>query len=196
MQAQWNERFAAAGHKYGTAPNAFVREQAGQLPAGARVLVPGDGEGRNSVWLASQGHTVWAVDYAENGLAKAPVLPPARLHTQWADLESWQPAPDSFDAVVLTYVHLPSSFRQAAHRRLAAALRPGGLLLLEAFHPGQLPLSSGGPKDPDMLYTLAQLQEDFAGLLHTQLGWEGLVNLDEGPGHQGPGQVTRYIGRR
>jgi hypothetical protein len=47
-----------------------------------------------------------------------------------------------------------------------------------------------------MLYTLADLRDDFAGLLDETLGWEGEVMLDEGPGHQGAGRVTRYVGAR
>jgi SAM-dependent methyltransferase len=203
MQAFWNQRYAEPGYKYGTEPNAFLREQAVRLPAGAQVLVPGDGEGRNSVWLAAQGHQVLAVDVAEVGLAKARQLAlaqgdaiSARLRTQWADLAEWQPPAGRFDAVVLTYVHLPSAIRTAAHRRLAAALKPGGRLIIEAFHPRQLGRPSGGPKELDMLITLSQLRTDFHGLLRETLGRETEVLLDEGPGHQGAAFVTRWLGQR
>lgn len=199
----WDERFAEPGYKYGTAPNAFLLDQATTLPAESRILLPGDGEGRNGVWLAQQGHRVLAVDYSEVGLAKARSLAAqrgadtaARLTTQWADLADWAAPEASFDAVVLIYCHLPSAIRRLAHPRLAAALKPAGRLILEAFHPDQLGRSSGGPKDRDMLYTLDDLRADFAGLLDERLGWQGEVTLDEGPGHQGPGQVTRYVGQR
>ncbi|MDQ5926055.1 MAG: hypothetical protein QG554_997, partial [Pseudomonadota bacterium] len=49
------------------------------------------------------------------------------------------------------------------------------------------------------LYTLAGLRSDLlnAGLQGAELvGWEGLVTLDEGPFHQGPAQVTRWVWRR
>lgn len=202
MSNFWDERFAEPGFKYGTEPNAFLREQAAALPAGARVLVPGDGEGRNGVWLATQGHRVLAVDASSVGLAKAQALAaergiaPDAFQTELADLNDWAPTPAAFDAVVLVFCHLPAALRRLAHPRLAEALEPGGLLLLEAFHPRQLGRSSGGPKDVDMLYTLADLRADFAGRLDEQWGWEGEVPLDEGPGHQGAGEVTRYVGRR
>jgi SAM-dependent methyltransferase len=195
----WDQRFAEPGFKYGTAPNAFLLTQAHRLPAAARVLVPGDGEGRNGVWLAEQGHAVQSVDGSGIGLAKARTLAAERgatIATLHADLADWQPAPASADAVVLVFVHLPSALRRDVHRRLAAALVPGGWLVLEGFHPRQLGRMSGGPKDIDMLMPLAALREDFAGLLDEVLGEETETPLDEGPGHKGDAVVTRYVGRR
>lgn len=199
----WDDRFAEPGYKYGTAANAFLREQAERMPAGCQVLVPGDGEGRNGVWLAEQGHQVTAVDYSEVGLTKARALAAgrgsavaARLYTQLADLADWAPAPGAFDALVLVFCHLPSALRRVAHPRLADGLKPGGWLILEAFHPTQLGRSSGGPKDVDMLYTLADLRADFGERFDEVLGVETEVLLDEGPGHQGAGVVTRFVGRR
>ncbi|TDM05472.1 MAG: SAM-dependent methyltransferase [Ideonella sp. MAG2] len=202
MQSFWNERFAAPGYKYGTAPNAFLVEQAAAWPAPRAVLAVGDGEGRNGVWLAEQGHQVLAVDYAQTGLDKALALaqqrsvPPGRYATLCADLAAWQPAPQSTEAVVLIYCHLASALRRPAHRHLARSLKAGGVLVLEAFHPTQKGRPSGGPQDVDMLYTLDDLRADFAGELDEVLGWEGEVRLDEGPGHQGLGWVTRFVGLR
>ncbi len=195
----WDQRFAEPGYKYGTEPNAFLMEQATCLVSPADVLVPGDGEGRNGVWLARQGHRVTAVDYSPVGLQKARELAATQgvtLATVLADLADWTPAPASFDAVVLVYTHLPGAIRHSAHRRLAAGLRPGGWLILEAFHPAQLAHGSGGPKDPDMLYTPALLGADFHGLLAPTLTWDGEITLSEGPGHQGLAHVTRWVGRR
>lgn len=194
----WDQNFSIAGYKYGTAPNAFLVEQAHRFPPAGDVLVPGDGEGRNSVWLAQQGHRVTAMDSSAVGLQKAQVLAVERgvpLLTVLEDLADWTPAPASVDAVVLTFVHLPVAIRASAHQRLALALRPGGWMLLEAFHPLQLAHTSGGPKAPEMLYTLDLLRADFAGLLTEVLAWEGEVMLDEGPGHQGLAHVTRWLGR-
>lgn len=194
----WDQNFAAAGYKYGTQPNAFLVWQSQRLAPASDVLVPGDGEGRNGVWLAQQGHRVTAMDGSVVGLQKAQALAAERgvtLATMHGDLADWAPAPASFDAVVLTFVHLPPAIRAGAHRRLAAGLRPGGLLLLEAFHPLQLQHSSGGPKDETMLYTPEQLRADVGDSLEELLAWQGEVTLDEGPGHQGRAHVTRFVGR-
>lgn len=195
----WDERFAEPGFKYGLEPNAFVQQQAAQLAPGSQVLMPGDGEGRNGVWLAQQGHQVTSVDSSAVGLKKASELAAQRgvtLTTKHVDLAHWAPDPGSFDAVIIVFAHLPESFRRDAHRRLAQGLKPGGRLVLEAFHPDQLRYSSGGPKDVTMLYSPGQLSEDFAGLLSPELVWYGEMTLSEGPGHQGPAIVTRWIGNK
>jgi len=199
MSSFWDQRFAEPGYKYGTAPNAFLREQAHRLPARARVLAPGDGEGRNSVWLAERGHRVQALDSSGVGLAKARALAAGRgvaIDTVQIDLADWRPEPGGAEAVVLIFTHLPSTLRRAVHRTAALALAPGGWLLLECFHPQQIGRPSGGPKDPDMLATLPALRADFAGLLDEVLAWDGETVLDEGPGHQGAARTVRYLGRR
>ena len=195
----WDQRFAEPGYKYGTEPNVFLQQQAARLAPASQVLVPGDGEGRNGVWLSAQGHHVTSVDSSAVGLQKAVALAQQRglaLNTQVVDLADWVPEAQSFDAVVLIYTHLPFSFRQQAHRRLAAALRPGGWLMLEAFHPKQLQHTSGGPKDASMLYTTDLLTQDFAGVMTPVLSWQGEVQLSEGSGHQGLAHVTRWVAQK
>lgn len=195
----WDQRFSEPGFKYGTEPNAFVREQAALLPPGSRLLLPGDGEGRNGVWLAQQGHQVTSVDMSAVGLQKAAALAAQRgvsLSTELVDLAHWAPEPDQFDAVLLVFTHLPGRIRREAHRRLARGLKPGGRLIIEAFHPEQMRLSSGGPRDVDMLYTPEQLSDDLAGLLAPLQVWQGEITLSEGPGHQGLAVVTRWVGQK
>ena len=195
----WDQRFSEPGFKYGTEPNAFVRKQAVLLPPGSRLLLPGDGEGRNGVWLAQQGHQVTSVDMSAVGLQKAAALAAQRgvsLSTELVDLAHWAPEPDQFDAVLLVFTHLPRRIRRDAHRRLARGLKPGGRLIIEAFHPEQMCLTSGGPRDVDMLYTPEQLSDDFAGLLAALQVWQGEITLSEGPGHQGLAVVTRWVGQK
>ncbi len=199
----WDQQYSVPDFKYGTQANWFLRNQAAHLHPGSAVLLPGDGEGRNSVWLARRGHHVTAVDNSRVGLEKASRLASENgvaLALIQADLAQWVPTPASFDAVVLTYVHLPASWRRMAHQRLVSALRPGGWLILEAFHPQQLRHSSGGPKDESMLYSADMIRADFSAdpgvILDEVLAWEGEAHLDEGSGHQGAAYLTRYVAHR
>ena len=128
----WDQAYSdVEGYKYGEQPNAFLKEQAHRIPPRARVLLPGDGEGRNGVWLAEQGHQVCALDNSAVGLAKAEALAHRRqvtLQTVLVDLADWQPEPASADAVVLTYLHLPPPLRTPVMHKLVQALKPGGVL--------------------------------------------------------------------
>lgn len=194
----WDGRFADSGHYYGTRPNGFLVDQAWRLPPKARVLAVADGEGRNGVWLAEQGHKVVAVDASPRGLQKASTLALQRgvsLSTICADLRDWDWPDAVYDAVAAIFFHLPSTTRQTLHRRMLAAVKPGGVAILEAFRPDQLPLTSGGPKNPDMLFTAAMLREDFADA-DILLCEETRAELYEGPGHRGPAELVRLVARR
>lgn len=200
MREFWNQKFSGEAYKYGEQPNAFLAEQApSYLGPGAKVLVPGDGEGRNGVWLAEQGFEVTSLDCSDVGLAKAQDLAKRRgvvVQTVLADLTEWEPPAASFDAVAVSYLHLTSAQRPTIMGALMRALRPGGVLILEAFHPTQLGLSSGGPKDVDMLYTLEGLREDAKACDRSGQELYGVVCetlLNEGPFHQGLARVTRWV---
>jgi SAM-dependent methyltransferase len=199
----WDSAFSAPGYKYGEAPNAFLASQEPHFTRGSRVLVPGDGEGRNGVWLAERGHIVATIDASQVGVEKARTLAAARgvsLDIQLGDLELFVPEPASVDVVASIYLHLPAPLRRRVHQRLLTALAPGGWFVLEAFHPRQLGRASGGPKDVAMLYTSADIIGDIAAVGTEQYeiieATETETTLDEGPGHRGPAVVTRIVARR
>lgn len=196
--AFWDQRYAAEEYAYGTAPNTGLVALAHLLPRAARVLVPGDGEGRNGVWLATRGHRVTAVDQSAEGLRKCAQLAAScavSVETVLADLASYSPEVAGFDALVLMFVHLPPEIRRDVHRRLCRALKPGGVLILEGFDRSHAGLPGGGPRDPAWLFDAATLREDFADC--DDLAIELIdTELDEGPHHQGRARVLRAHGRR
>jgi len=188
-------------YRYGTEPNAFLASMADEVLApGSRVLVVGDGEGRNGVWLAAQGHEVVTVDASAEGVRKAKALAAARgvapdiRQGMFPDAVAHE-AP--FDAVVLTFIHVPGELRPRFHKAALDALKPGGVVLLEAFRPEQITLdrTSGGPPVEAMMFTPEQMHEDF-GHLHDVRIEAPTVHLDEGPGHNGTAEVVRVVGRK
>ena len=197
-QDLWDARYAAEDYLFGTEPNEYLRAQARRLSPGLQALAVGDGEGRNAVWLARQGLEVTLVDISPVGLAKAHRLAErhgCRVTTIAADLTRWDWPTAAFDLVVEIFVHVPTDGRRTIHRAMAAALRPGGLALVEAFQKGQTARASGGPRTRPLLYDAASLAEDFAALETLEL-LEGTVLLAEGSKHRGPAAVVRYLGRR
>lgn len=191
----WDNRFAEKGFAYGTEPNAFLVTQKHLLKPGMQALAVADGEGRNGVWLAQQGLEVLSVDQSAVGLAKARELAAQRgvsIRTEQADLTTWKWPEGEFDIVVAIYAHFSPAHRTAMHARMYAALKPGGVLILEAFTPKQLEYKTGGPQDPAMLYTAEMLRSDFAGE-EILLLEESLPALSEGPYHRGTAAVVRLV---
>lgn len=194
----WDERYSGDDYAYGTEPNRWLVEHVERIAPGGRVLSLGEGEGRNAVWLAEHGFFVDAVDGSPVGLEKArrlAVLRGVRIDTVVEDLSRYQAAPSAYDALLLAFVHLPPALRVIVHAKGAVALKPGGVVILEAFTPRQLAFSSGGPKDPAALYEPDAIRADFPGV-----SWDILeeveTELDEGAHHRGRAAVLRGVGRR
>jgi SAM-dependent methyltransferase len=193
MKHFWNERYSLPEYVYGDTPNTFFREQLEKLKPGT-ILLPGEGEGRNAVWAASAGWQVVAVDYSEAAREKALALA-AKKHTNLnqylvEDLNSFMPLEKHYDAIALIFVHLMPTERQLLHQKLLKALKPGGTIIIEAFHPDQLQYNSGGPKNYEMLYTSEMLLKDFDGLKINFLD-EGTYHLSEGNFHRGEAALVR-----
>src|SRR6266436_852155 len=73
MRNPWALEYARTRDRYiwGKSPSGFARELVGLIPAGGRVLDLGCGEGRDSVYFASCGFDVTALDLSNEGLKKA-----------------------------------------------------------------------------------------------------------------------------
>lgn len=197
-QKMWDERFAQAEPVYGEHPNAYLRAQAYRLTPGCKVLVPGDGYGRNGMWLARQGFRVSTVDLSPVGVErgrKAARAAGLAMSIEEADLATWPWPVGDFDAVASIFLHLPPDIRPQIHGKMLAALKPGGLLIIEAFTPAQLQNSSGGPKQVELLYTSEILRKDFAEADALEL-LEVEIDLDEGRMHRGPAAVVRGVFRK
>ena len=196
----WDQQYAGDDYRYGTAPNAFLREQATHFAPASDILVPGDGEGRNGVWLAQQGHDVVSLDFSRVGLDKAEALAAERgvtIETWHLDLADWVDLPDPdvpWDAIVSVFVHLPQPLRGRVAEAATRQSRPGAVLILEAYTPAQPALGTGGPKDPALLLTGRDVTADWEG-------WRLDVRLVErrifeGMGHQGLSSVVQALGLR
>jgi SAM-dependent methyltransferase len=195
---QWDERFAPGAEAYGREPSRYLEEKRHLLRPGQLALVPADGGGRNGVWLARQGLRVRSVDFSPAGLARAREFASSSgvpLETELADLLAWTWPRDTYDLVAAIYFHLPSAHRPRIHRAMLDALRPGGHVLIEAFHVDQLAYASGGPRDADLLMTEERLRSDFeAGdILECR---QDRVVLDESRLHRGPAALMRLLVRK
>jgi len=154
----WDERYKASELVWSAEPNRWVEEELSDQPPG-RALDLAAGEGRNSIWLASLGWQVTAVDYSPVALDKGrrlaeqqPIVEPGRIEWTVADVRSWRASPGTYDLVLLSYLHLPADERSAALEGAAEAVAPGGMLLVVAHALSNLTDGTGGPRDPSVLY--------------------------------------------
>ena len=194
----WDARYAEPALAYGDAPNDFLASVAGRLAFNSRVLCLAEGQGRNAVWLAERGHAVTAVDRSAVGLARANALAAERgvqIETVVADLVDYDLGEAAWDAVVSIFAHTPSDVRRALHRRVVAALRPGGAFILEAYTPEQAARDTGGPSGPgavDLTMTAAGLADELAGL-DAEILREAERAVVEGCYHRGDAAVVQVL---
>ena len=190
----WDERYSAEEYAYGTKPNEFLEAYVSRIPKG-EVLSLAEGEGRNAVFLAKQGYKVTAVDSSVVGLNKARKLAEesgVEVEFIHADLADFDLGEDSWDGIVSIFVPLPSSIRKQLHKRVEAALKRGGVFLIEAYTPNQLKHGTGGGNSADVMQTRESLSLELAGLK-----FKHLVELEreviEGAYHTGLGSVVQAI---
>jgi SAM-dependent methyltransferase len=195
----WDQRFSQAGFLFGTEPNAYLESQRHVFVSGKKALAVADGEGRNSVWLARQGLEVDAFDSSLVGVAKAGQLAQSAavsVNFKVCDCDSWTWQAQAYDYVVAIFIQFaPPEMRQRLFANIQRTLKPGGYLILQGYTLKQLQYNTGGPGQPDQLYTEELLRSAFAGLEIIDLqAYEAM--LDEGTQHRGPSALIGMLGRQ
>ena len=158
----WNTVYTKETMKFRREASAFVRHAIEGRTAG-RALDLGMGQGRNALFLASQGWQVTGVDISDAAIAEAnaaALKANLSLKTVQQGLSEFDIGDGQWDLIVLSYMQFwlarqsPPQFN-----RLAAALAPGGLLAVEGF------AAEDAPGGPTMGYKSNQLLASFAPLL-------------------------------
>lgn len=157
----WDERYRSADAIWSGDPNPqLVAEMSGVAPGTA--LDAGCGEGADAVWLAERGWQVTAADISTVALERgrtaaetAGVAP--RIDWRQADFTTWIPPERAFDLVSAQFVQLAPPLRETVFHRLAAAVKPGGTLLVVGHHPSDLETGVRRPKAPGVLYAAAEI---------------------------------------
>ncbi|MEN2284438.1 class I SAM-dependent methyltransferase [Algoriphagus sp. SE2] len=202
MKQFWNDRYASEQFAYGQEPNVFFKQELDKLKKG-KILLPADGEGRNSVYAARQGWESFACDISIKGKEKAMKLAKSQnvdLNYSVGDFGDLSYEDQYFDTIALIYAHFPAEKKHEFHRLVDQYLKVGGRLVLEAFSKNHLQYNSknskvGGPKDIDMLYSVDEIRNDFSNY-DFELLEEIETYLSEGEYHIGRGSVVRCVGRK
>jgi len=162
----WDARYAGVENLWARKPNRFLVAEVSGLPQG-RALDLACGEGQNAIWLATLGWRVTGVDYSEVAIAKAcerAERDGVDVEFLCADLVTYEPEPSAFDLVVLLYLHIPADERRGILERAAAALAPGGTLVLVGHDTLNMTEGVGGPSDPAIHFTPDEIAAELPGL--------------------------------
>jgi 2-polyprenyl-3-methyl-5-hydroxy-6-metoxy-1,4-benzoquinol methylase len=169
-QEYWDDRYATHDHVWSGRPNPRLVEHTADLPPGLALDV-GCGEGADVVWLAERGWRTTGADVSTVALEKA------RRHageagvadrTSWThvDLVAGDQLPDGFDLVSAMYLHVPESRFARVYAAIAAAVRPGGTLLVAGHHPAERETDLRNPHLGHLLFPPERVTEVLGG------GWQ------------------------
>lgn len=198
----WDDKFNEDFYIYGKGPNAFLEKNLTGFKPG-KVLFAAEGEGRNAVFAAEKGWEVKAFDQSTVGQKKALELAEEKavnIDYRTGDFLEIPYRENSFDALVLIYAHFPQKFRTDYFAKMRSLLKVGGTLIFECFgenHPDWQAKNPkvGGPKDPELLFSTAEVKHYFPDFDFNVLK-EEVTTLQEGAHHIGKGSVVRAMAKK
>lgn len=192
----WDERFSIEDYLFGAEPaQALVKLEHYLIPQGD-TLVIADGEGRNSVYLASKGFKVTATDASTVANVKAKALAASRnvaVDYQVEDFFDIDWSAKQYDNIVgIFFQFIPPDKIKQVLTALRTAIKKGGTLLIHGYTPQQIELATGGPKDVSLMYT-KELFEDMFENVEILVNNEYQMQLTEGSGHNGPSALIDFV---
>jgi cyclopropane fatty-acyl-phospholipid synthase-like methyltransferase len=192
----WDDRFSIEDYLFGAEPaQALVKLEHYLIPQGD-TLVIADGEGRNSVYLASKGFKVTATDASTVANVKAKALAASRnvaVDYQVEDFFDIDWSAKQYDNIVgIFFQFIPPDKIKQVLTALRTAIKKGGTLLIHGYTPQQIELATGGPKDVSLMYT-KELFEDMFENVEILVNNEYQMQLTEGSGHNGPSALIDFV---
>jgi SAM-dependent methyltransferase len=143
-------------------PDAFLVEEVEGLTPGS-ALDLGCGDGGDSLWLASRGWKVTAVDFASAAISRVEAAAAEHqlpVRGVVADIVAYEhDAPT--DLVFLNFIHLLPDDRTRMLSNAAAALAPGGTLLYNGISRTTTEVDIPG----ELLSTVDEIVDDLQGLV-------------------------------
>lgn len=176
----WDERYRASERLWSAGPNQFVEDRLSAREAGEGLDLA-SGEGRNAIWLASQGWKMTAVDFSGVALERGQEQSDDVDFVE-ADVFTWEPE-GTFDLILIAYLHVEAEPLAELVERAIGWLNPGGELFMIGHDISNLDEGVGGPQVPEILWDLDLMLE-----------WLGDLKLIEGGIVERPVEVDGDIG--
>ncbi len=196
---RWQERFAAPGYLFGTAPNEFLKATRISCAKARRRWRSPTAKAATACSWPSRGSTSLSVDFSPLAQDKARKLAAERgvtLRVEQVDIINWDWPAEAFDVVAAIFFQFTGpAGRDKIFAGIKKALKPGGLLLLEGYGPKQLEYKTGGPPHLENLYTRELLEKAFGDFASIEVrAYDAEIN--EGPGHGGMSALVDLVGRK
>lgn len=195
IKNKWDESFAKEGFVYGVDPNQFIEMEANRFKSGSKIACLAEGEGRNAVYLAKQGHDVTAYDISNVGLNKASKLAEnngVSIKTKQMNLIEEDLPKNAYDHAILVFGHVHKKDQATLINNLIRTVKKGGLVMFEVYSDAQLKYKTGGPGKLEFLYAPKTILDiiDSYECLHF---YYGEAMRHEGSRHNGLGHVIQVI---
>lgn len=178
-QEFWNGKFSDPATRFRREASQLLVDAIRDRRPGLAIDL-GMGEGRNAIYLAQHGWSVTGVDLSDVGVAQARKRARelgVELRAVVDDLDHFDFGRERWDLITLFYLHAwYRGAKPGSAQRIRAALKPGGLLVVEGF-----------AGDEKYAFHSNELLRDFDGL--TILRYEDL----EGEAEWDPGRKSHII---
>ena len=161
-KSAWDAKYNRPNFIFGKRPADFLAENYHYLPFEGTVLDMGMGEGRNAVFLAQKGFKVTGVDISSVAVKKANLLAKeygVKIKGVVASLKDYNIPPGSFDAIICFYY-----VDHGLLAKIRSWLRPGGVLIYEAYTLRQRKLSQHDRDPVDNFLKEQELLTMFPGM--------------------------------
>lgn len=194
-KAHWDKSFSSEDFVYGKKENQFIRDKSDLIPEQSKIGCFAEGEGRNAVFLAKQGHEVTTYDQSIAGLEKTLQLAAeenVHVKTVEIDLVHEQVKPDQFDAAMMVFGHVPKKDQTLFVENMINSVKSGGYVIFEVYSEAQLEYQTGGPSSIDMLYNPKDVLNWIKPFKCIHF-YYGEARRDEGKRHTGIGHVIQVV---
>lgn len=180
-EAELYDGIYAAAPRFNTQPNRLLVNAIKGRPSGVALDVA-TGQGRNAVYLATQGWKVTGFDVSKVGLRAAEQLANSRsvsIKTVHSSDEDFDFGQAQWDLITMIY-----AMEKRSIHRIRTALKPGGLVVIEAGHKS----ASGAPFE----YESKELVKAFEGFRIVR--YEEVTDIPDWS--KGPIRLVRLIAEK
>lgn len=196
MKDKWNERYKSDEYFFGKEPNLIFKDIIDSISPGKAMFV-GEGEGRNSVYAASIGWEVNAIDISNEGKLKAEKLAKENkvaINYEVSDAFNYNFKDQYYDAVIMIYFHIETELRENFYQKIISSLKPNGHIILLVYDEDHLNNNNNGPHDINMLYTLENIAETFIDLDFKLFAKEEVVRVKKDVSQKST--VIKFVGKK